>query len=469
MREYREARLRHGDDPDAAAPYIGFARTLLGQLKNEMGFSGLKQGVRRKFFQHPCGLVEIIVQSIFGMDQVSIRVPKCPQPEERDEQELQQFVKAKIVWVADYFLHGPPFDTFDVNNTLSTAMALDGAQEIQIEGVVCLYSGDAETIYDNYNNDGAGTSNSDYEIVHGIYAAKLPIDPGTFQEVFVALDGLDPEGNGGSAWEALIRSVGHRTGETRVEGHEQYTNYGTSYNRTYYYRASDPFEFINYIAEQFPVDDYEVLYVVFDTLTYTNSVLDRLADAARPYFSSTTENYLYGAHIGTKFDSYEGMSDDEVIRSIAAINTNVRVVVLHSDYVPFQCSATTFSVLERIANKAILSSLLNTYVGNYAVLESGDPSDDQYSTTTYYPAGPHLFNDGCGVVDDEHSLVPDASEYETSGLTSAQKKTWVAQRIIDYLQQIPKTLVPEEIERTVANGLPKEEHPPYVTLGGELY
>ena len=102
MREYREVRLRLGDDPDGASPYIGFARTLLGQLKNEMTFAGLLQGVRRKRFNNG---VWVEVSSIFGQDTIRITVP--PRPESQEQAGVtyvivEQLCAAGGSWDSDY-------------------------------------------------------------------------------------------------------------------------------------------------------------------------------------------------------------------------------------------------------------------------------------------------------------------------------------------------------------------------------
>lgn len=76
MREYREVRVRT-NVPEEAGEYLGFARTLLGQLKNEMKFAKLLQGVRRKRLRHECGAVDITVMSIFGQDTIRIHIPPC--------------------------------------------------------------------------------------------------------------------------------------------------------------------------------------------------------------------------------------------------------------------------------------------------------------------------------------------------------------------------------------------------------
>lgn len=97
MREYREVRFR-SNNPEAASEYLGFARTLLGQLKNEMRFANLMQGVRRKLLQHPCGLVEVTVMSIFGQDQISISLPSCQQPTGKRERR-DEFEPTPYLWV----------------------------------------------------------------------------------------------------------------------------------------------------------------------------------------------------------------------------------------------------------------------------------------------------------------------------------------------------------------------------------
>lgn len=72
MREFREVRMVLGDDPDAATPYIGPARTLLGTLKNQMQTAGALQG--RRSVALPDG-TSITVTSRFGQDTVQIVPP----------------------------------------------------------------------------------------------------------------------------------------------------------------------------------------------------------------------------------------------------------------------------------------------------------------------------------------------------------------------------------------------------------
>ncbi|PFH12842.1 hypothetical protein [Burkholderia sp. JKS000303] len=72
MREFREMRKSLGDDSDAAAPYLGVARTLLGVMKNQMRIGGLLQSQRTVTL--PNG-VSITVGSRFGQDSVRIVSP----------------------------------------------------------------------------------------------------------------------------------------------------------------------------------------------------------------------------------------------------------------------------------------------------------------------------------------------------------------------------------------------------------
>lgn len=57
---------------DEATPYLGFSRTILGQLKNDMAFNNLPQGVRTR--ELPDGTV-IRVESRYGQDKVTITAP----------------------------------------------------------------------------------------------------------------------------------------------------------------------------------------------------------------------------------------------------------------------------------------------------------------------------------------------------------------------------------------------------------
>lgn len=70
---------------EEAAPYIGFARTLLGVLKNQMKFGQLSQGKLARTL--PDGTL-IAVQSIFGMDKINIVAAAIPQPQEEPAEAL---------------------------------------------------------------------------------------------------------------------------------------------------------------------------------------------------------------------------------------------------------------------------------------------------------------------------------------------------------------------------------------------
>ena len=77
-REVGEVRKRLGDEPDESAPYIGYARALLGELKADMAYAGLQQGVRRRSIDG----VGVEVSSVFGQDEIKIAPPpKKPEPE----------------------------------------------------------------------------------------------------------------------------------------------------------------------------------------------------------------------------------------------------------------------------------------------------------------------------------------------------------------------------------------------------
>jgi hypothetical protein len=70
MRESKEVRKQLSDDE--AAPYMGSARVLLGELKNKMSYSNLSQLKMTK--DYPNG-VSITVSSIFGQDTIQINAP----------------------------------------------------------------------------------------------------------------------------------------------------------------------------------------------------------------------------------------------------------------------------------------------------------------------------------------------------------------------------------------------------------
>lgn len=76
-------------DGEEAAPYIGFARLVLGQLKNQMSFNKLQQGAWTR--QLPDGTT-VSVQSIFGQDSIMITKP-APSVE---SQPVEEFVSASL-------------------------------------------------------------------------------------------------------------------------------------------------------------------------------------------------------------------------------------------------------------------------------------------------------------------------------------------------------------------------------------
>lgn len=94
MRDYGPARKDFGDDNEAAAPYLGLARTLMGKLKTHMEFGEIKQLARQ--YHLPDGTA-IRVSSRLGQDTIHIHpaptsnpsvIPKpheLPPPEEKPE------------------------------------------------------------------------------------------------------------------------------------------------------------------------------------------------------------------------------------------------------------------------------------------------------------------------------------------------------------------------------------------------
>lgn len=76
MREFGPAR-KTSTDMEAAAPYVGLARTLLGQLKNRMASGGLQQLART--YHLPDGTT-IRVQSRFGQDSMDIEPAPTSNP-----------------------------------------------------------------------------------------------------------------------------------------------------------------------------------------------------------------------------------------------------------------------------------------------------------------------------------------------------------------------------------------------------
>lgn len=88
-REYREVRKRLSDEPASTSPHIGYARVLLGMLKEFMRFNKLQQLSWTK--DYPGG-VRITVSSIFGQDTVDIQVPP---PSLRRGKWVERFIDVK--------------------------------------------------------------------------------------------------------------------------------------------------------------------------------------------------------------------------------------------------------------------------------------------------------------------------------------------------------------------------------------
>jgi hypothetical protein len=87
MREFREIRKGLGDNADAAAPYLGVARTQLGILKTRMAHGGLVQLTRT--IQLEDG-TSITVSSRMGQDSVQITAASTNQPAVPSRAEFQE-------------------------------------------------------------------------------------------------------------------------------------------------------------------------------------------------------------------------------------------------------------------------------------------------------------------------------------------------------------------------------------------
>lgn len=110
-REYREIRKRLGEEPGRTAPYISYARKLLGQLKADMAYNDLKVGVLRKtFVTHRkasngeeifAGYVHIEVRSMFGQDIVDIKVPEFIQDIGKMAEEIKTIRQGAVFAIGD--------------------------------------------------------------------------------------------------------------------------------------------------------------------------------------------------------------------------------------------------------------------------------------------------------------------------------------------------------------------------------
>jgi hypothetical protein len=100
MREFGEVRKDFGEDNEAAAPYVGQARTLLGVLKNRMERGGLSQLTQTTAL--PDGAV-ITVSSIMGQDTIRIAPPATPaSTETTPDVEIEQPVIPDVEITFDY-------------------------------------------------------------------------------------------------------------------------------------------------------------------------------------------------------------------------------------------------------------------------------------------------------------------------------------------------------------------------------
>lgn len=96
-REVGEARKRLGDEPDESAPFVGYARALLGELKADMAYAGLQQGVRRRSI----GGAQIEVSSVFGQDEIKIIAPTDEGDSKRERPVTDNF--QPYLWVGARF------------------------------------------------------------------------------------------------------------------------------------------------------------------------------------------------------------------------------------------------------------------------------------------------------------------------------------------------------------------------------
>lgn len=83
MREIGEVRVQTNDDAEGAAPYVGQARVLLGQLKTQLLSAGLAQGARSVVLEDGAA---IRVSTVHGQDAINITpvapaAAAAPQPE----------------------------------------------------------------------------------------------------------------------------------------------------------------------------------------------------------------------------------------------------------------------------------------------------------------------------------------------------------------------------------------------------
>lgn len=87
-KEFREVRKRLGNEPADSSPYVGYARALLGELKEDMARNGLQQGVRRRSLNG--GAVQVEVSSVFGQDEIKIIVPTGEEQSETTEETREE-------------------------------------------------------------------------------------------------------------------------------------------------------------------------------------------------------------------------------------------------------------------------------------------------------------------------------------------------------------------------------------------
>jgi len=103
MKEYREIR-KQLSGPEAS-PYMGYARKVLGEMKNVMGLGGLQQ---LRWVKDLKDGTRIVVTSVFGQDKVKVLVP-VKAIKDKGVEMIRVKVQALVV-VGNAFVKGPTYD-----------------------------------------------------------------------------------------------------------------------------------------------------------------------------------------------------------------------------------------------------------------------------------------------------------------------------------------------------------------------
>lgn len=208
MREFREVRKRLGERPEESSPYVLYARKLLAELKRDMEFGGLKQGVRRR--QVDGVLIEAI--SIFGQDEIRITPPNQVRKQSVEQKKRRRPV---VLWVGD-FANG-------LTGSFLETVALNAASDpIELVGVAVITSSESSAYSNDYtpcDPSGyiVGTQRQTRVVTTEIYTHLIPIR-GALKSVYEKLK--KEAGTTKATWDEYIEQYKVQTSTaTMTEDH----------------------------------------------------------------------------------------------------------------------------------------------------------------------------------------------------------------------------------------------------------